>query len=184
MLKAKVFYLFIVLLLLALLPQTRLAAQEYPPNIVPFLPGNSGLTWELDSAYPTNLYTGWAVCRARGLLRAYQNAFEVDMIITDATGNPVATVTPDETKQYWWPIEQRLGPDGIPLIDPECNNHPDHGYRSFWVFTVPLAPGIYQVELTAVLTHPITDMFESDGSSPAKYPADEPWEWSGTLIVS
>lgn len=133
------------------------------------------------------LVTGWAVCRAPGLIKDYQNAFGVELVVDGAV---VLDGSVQTTRPYWLPTEL-WGED-----DPVCNNHADKIYGVWWMYDLSglvQEPGTYTLAWVATQKHQVTDLvdgyyfvggtlIEPDGR-PDKYPPST-FEWSVTLTVS
>lgn len=132
-------------------------------------------------------YTAWIVCRAQGLVTAYQKEFEVEIVTGD--GEVLIDGTVKDTEQYWGDL--LTAPPGVFT---GCHNHEDEAHGAEWNFVVgPLEPGDYVFHVSAATKHQLTDLYDGyivlpDGTivepdgKPDKYPADV-WEFTTTVHV-
>lgn len=185
--------LFIALLIAAFVvpafvfPVPASADDPPPPQVLIWIWGDqSEVTVNVgDGVY---LVTGWGVCRAPGLVTAYQNAFSVELVVD---GDVKLDGSVKATKPYWQPI-------GSWGEEPDCHPHPGNVVGAWWVYNLSgLAqePGEHTIEWVAVQEHQVTDLLDimtllPDGTieyvpdgKPDKYPADE-YSFSTTLVVS
>jgi len=173
----RLFVLMVVVALLAVfVPMTSRAQEPEPEPAVVFLFDGQ------DEYTSTNgmvvFYTAWIVCRAQGLVTAFQNAYAVTIVTGD--GDVLVDGTVKDTKQYWGPLQ--TAPPGV---FEGCHNHEDEAHGAEWIFVVgPLEEGDYVFDVTVVQKHQVTDLFDAvifmpDGTivmpdgKPDKYPADE-----------
>jgi len=163
------------------------SAQDDPVQVLIFIWGDqSEVTANVgDGVY---LFTGWGVCRAPGLVTAYQNAFGVELVVD---GEVKLDGSVKSTKPYWQPT-------GSWGEESACHPHPGNVVGAWWVYDLSWlaqAPGTHTIAWVAVQKHQVTDLLDAvivlpDGTieftpdgKPDKYPADE-YSFTTTLVVS
>ncbi len=144
--KGTILVVIVMLLAAALLPGSAAAQGGNVTIMIPLMEPEYTITTS-DTLW---FFTGWGVCRARGLIEAYENAYAVSMSMN---GQVLVDGTVHNTKPYWWPIEEGS------VFGQVCNNHPSKTYEAFWVYWVgSLPPGDYVFAITETLAHQVTDL--------------------------